>query len=435
MNRPNSPTRKQASGLSLIELMIAMVIGLVLLLGLVQVMSASRTAYQLSTGVARTQENARFAVDFLQRDIRMAGHMGCVNDQAHMAPEMPGASDATRRGLNLWFLNEAQRDARSYDALTDDNFALRFDLGVQGYEAVNTAPGGSAVLAAGTPVAAAADQWTPALPAPIVALAPVAGSDIIVVRYLSRDGVPAALTSASATSYTITPAAYGSTVSTTDSSGFFGLADCKQASIFAADAVDGAGAVTASVNGLNGSGLIGDEWSYEGAQNMPMLYRAETVVYYVSRGGGTNADGTQPPSLFRARAINDAAGGFRLEREELVEGVEALQFLYGMDENLPTDAAPNNLPRGNVEKMRIASDVSPSGNPDNAAGDLWRRVGSVQVGLLLRSADRSAAEQSVQAPMVLGVRMLRGAADNRTDGHYRSVYEATVALRNRLFGN
>lgn len=75
--------RTRAAGLSLIEMMIALVIGLVLLLGVIQVFSASRTAFQLSEGASRAQENARFALDFLARDIRMAGHFGCVNDQAH----------------------------------------------------------------------------------------------------------------------------------------------------------------------------------------------------------------------------------------------------------------------------------------------------------------------------------------------------------------
>ncbi|WP_031340774.1 PilW family protein, partial [Xanthomonas maliensis] len=76
-------SKRFAAGISLIEMMIAMVIGLVLMLGVIQVFSASRTASMLAEGNARAQENGRFALDFLQRDIRMAGHFGCVNDQAH----------------------------------------------------------------------------------------------------------------------------------------------------------------------------------------------------------------------------------------------------------------------------------------------------------------------------------------------------------------
>ena len=417
-------TRQQ--GLSLIELMIAMVIGLILLLGLIQVMSASRAAYQLSTGVARTQENARFAVDFMQRDLRMAGHMGCVNDQAHMAPERPGATDASRQGLNLWFLDPDQRTARNYQAAA---FPLRFDMGVQGFEAKATGPTDTRALATGTPVAGASDQWSPALPGAISRLNPVAGSDIVVVRYLSRDGVPATLASTGAATYAITPEAYGSQVSTVDSTGLFGLSDCQQASVFASNAVDAAGVVSVGMAGLNASGLIGDEWSFEGStQNKPMLYRAEAVVYYIGIGTGLNADGTGRAALFRARAMNNA-GVVTFVPEELVEGVESMQFLYGMDEHLPND-----LPRGNVQRTRLASAVNatPNNNPTNAQADEWRRVGAMQIGLLMRSSDRSSAGQANTVPKVLGLSLTRPATN---DGHYRSVYETTVVLRNRLFGN
>ena len=89
--RQHAPVgRRRVAGLSLIELMIALLIGTILVLGLVQVFSASRAAYQLSQGIARNQENARFALDFLSRDLRMAGHAGCVNDQSLLATDAGG---------------------------------------------------------------------------------------------------------------------------------------------------------------------------------------------------------------------------------------------------------------------------------------------------------------------------------------------------------
>lgn len=430
MNRRHSYNTRLAAGLSLIELMIAMVIGLVLLLGLVQVMSASRNAYQLSTGLARTQENARFAVDYVQRDLRMAGHLGCVNDQARMQTAVPTASDATREGLNLWFLTAAERNARSFNALSDNRFPLRFDLGIQGFEAATSAPGNSRTLAAGTPVAGNANQWTPALPTILANLNPVAGSDILVVRFLSRDGVPAVLSSVSANSYTILPSAYGRTVSTANSTGLFGLADCTSASVFASNVVDaGTGQVSIAVGGAspNQSGVLNVEQTQERSSLPPTLHRAEGYVYYVAAGVNTNADGTRPPSLYRARIIYDGAN-VRFDPEELVEGVESMQLLYGMDQNLP-----NAPPRGSVERMRVASAVNatPTSNPNNAQGDEWRRVASVQIGLLMRSSDRATAVQAQQAPRVLGVQL----NPPSSDGYYRSVYETTVVLRNRMFGN
>ena len=58
--RAPSPARRMA-GLSMVELMIALTIGVIVMLGVVQVFAASRAAYQLSDGLARVQENSRFA--------------------------------------------------------------------------------------------------------------------------------------------------------------------------------------------------------------------------------------------------------------------------------------------------------------------------------------------------------------------------------------
>ncbi len=109
---PVAPRRQ--AGLSLIELMIAMVIGLVLILGLVQVFGASRQAYQLSQGIARNQENGRFAVDFLSRDLRMAGHTGCVNDQQLLTANAAG--NPIGGNIRSLFLNQADRNSNNVAA-------------------------------------------------------------------------------------------------------------------------------------------------------------------------------------------------------------------------------------------------------------------------------------------------------------------------------
>ena len=63
--------------------------------------------------------------------------------------------------------------------------------------------------------------------------------------------------------------------------------------------------------------------------------------------------------------------------------------------------------------------------------DQWRRIGQVQVGLLASSPNRAAAAQASQiTPMLLGEVQALPA-----DGRYRAVYESTIALRNRLYGN
>jgi type IV pilus assembly protein PilW len=71
--------RKAAQGFSLIEMMIAIAIGIILSIGLIQVMVAGKTAAQATQGANFMQENARFAVSQLTYSIQMADHWGPSN--------------------------------------------------------------------------------------------------------------------------------------------------------------------------------------------------------------------------------------------------------------------------------------------------------------------------------------------------------------------
>lgn len=68
------------SGMSLIETMVAMAIGMFLILGAVTVYTQGRASFQTTEGISRTQENMRFAFDVLEPDIRLAGYWGMHND-------------------------------------------------------------------------------------------------------------------------------------------------------------------------------------------------------------------------------------------------------------------------------------------------------------------------------------------------------------------
>ncbi len=397
MIRSISRSRYGAAGLSLVELMVAILIGSILMMGLVQVFAASRTAYQLSQGVARAQENGRFAMDFLLHDLRMVGHSGCVNDQALT---MLGGG-----GINQHF------NAASYP--------LRFDVSLQGYEANGTGSGVEITLPAAG-VEGAGTDWTPALPAELLGIpnGPIAGSDVIVLRFLAPIGTTLSGFAAGSPA-TVTPTVDGAGV-TREFAGtrsLFGLADCQRASIFQATTINATtGAITVAGNGLNTSTLGGLE-NYGGGQ--AVLYRAETVAYYVA----LNPEGA--PALYRVR-WEAAPGVNALTRtpEELVEGIETLQIMYGRDSAPITDPAPTGY-------MSTVATADALGDPvaDNTKIQGWRRVGAVQLGMIARSTLPS-ANNSQPKESVLGTRFV--APD---DKRYRATYENTVALRNRMFGN
>jgi type IV pilus assembly protein PilW len=77
----NNPaaTRQLMLGVTLVELMVALLIGAILLAGAITVYVNSRNAYQTNEILARMQENARFALDILEPDIRQAGFWGLNN--------------------------------------------------------------------------------------------------------------------------------------------------------------------------------------------------------------------------------------------------------------------------------------------------------------------------------------------------------------------
>jgi type IV pilus assembly protein PilW len=95
--------RGRQPGFSLIELMVALLIGLFLMLGAITVYNQSRATYRASEGVARLQEVARLALDVLEADVRMANFWGLnskadyVTNRAGPGP-LPSAFTATQGG-------------------------------------------------------------------------------------------------------------------------------------------------------------------------------------------------------------------------------------------------------------------------------------------------------------------------------------------------
>ena len=78
MNKFKHQLGKHQLGLSLVEVLVALVISLFLLTGIVQVYLSNRVAYTFSEAISRAQENGRFALDTMTQDLRGAGFFGCA---------------------------------------------------------------------------------------------------------------------------------------------------------------------------------------------------------------------------------------------------------------------------------------------------------------------------------------------------------------------
>ncbi|RPI62344.1 MAG: prepilin-type N-terminal cleavage/methylation domain-containing protein, partial [Lysobacterales bacterium] len=86
------------TGMTLIELMVALAIGMFLMIGAMTVFMQGRTTFRITESISRLQENGRFALDTLEQDVRMAQYWGLTNRSETIrgrATEAPIAVPAT----------------------------------------------------------------------------------------------------------------------------------------------------------------------------------------------------------------------------------------------------------------------------------------------------------------------------------------------------
>lgn len=388
------PARQR--GVSLIELMIAMAIGTLLLLGIVQVFSGTSNTFRANDALGRVQESGRFAMEFMRRDLRMAGHMGCINDRSHFAPGVT-PSFATTMITN------------STTATFDDApFRAQFHISLEGFEAKGSGVGDDLTLT-DTPVAGSAADWTPELPADLTGLGGglVSGSDIVVVRYFSSEAIrsydtPGRFSSPDAVNSEIEFAADIHQPFPLRAGATYAVADCLRALVFQASAFDG-NTMQVQVGGLNAQNLGAVAGSFNRFRE---FFKAESTAFYVGISSTTGE-----PALFRATLQTD--GTWR--GEELVEGVENIQILYGADPDLwdrPTDY------------LTAAGILAQTGS------DLenWRGVVSIKLGMIVRSPNTSSTPAPQESFSLLGTSI--DPPDNSRQ--LRRSYENTIALRNRL---
>lgn len=76
---------RQPRGFTLIELMVAMLLGLIVVAGISSVFLANIKSFHSNTALSDVQSNARIAFTMMARDIRQAGFSGCNSHTPHMA--------------------------------------------------------------------------------------------------------------------------------------------------------------------------------------------------------------------------------------------------------------------------------------------------------------------------------------------------------------
>jgi type IV pilus assembly protein PilW len=175
---------KQA-GFSLIEMMVAVVIAGLLLVGIVSLFSSTSNLNRLENGLARLQENGRFALAMIQKDIRLATGTGGIRKGA-------GESrDRLEPDLSVWSL--VDMSARAEHGLPGPDggataawYQIPRSYMFRGFECASS----GCTPELGATGVAGEDLYGGGLPATGVnAGSRAAGSDVLTLRYLRSRGV------------------------------------------------------------------------------------------------------------------------------------------------------------------------------------------------------------------------------------------------------
>jgi type IV pilus assembly protein PilW len=85
MNPARSIANRGQQGLTLVELLISITLSLLVLAAILQMFVGTKQSYNLQEGLARMQENGRYAIDLLARDIGMAAFPRSLGGAAFVA--------------------------------------------------------------------------------------------------------------------------------------------------------------------------------------------------------------------------------------------------------------------------------------------------------------------------------------------------------------
>ena len=108
------------NGLTLIEVLVALVISTILLGGMIAMFDATKKSYAVQTEIARLQDNARFVMEDLGRELRNAGYFGCsgippAGDSTNLFPEFSEISTGSFPKSNSITINSFNQQLRVND--------------------------------------------------------------------------------------------------------------------------------------------------------------------------------------------------------------------------------------------------------------------------------------------------------------------------------
>jgi type IV pilus assembly protein PilW len=295
---------RRNTGLTLIEIMVALVISTFLIGGVIQVYLGNKASYRFSDASSRVQENGRFALDALTADLRLAGFFGCVDIKQNPTLVQNHLNISATFPASIYGFTTESPITLSADANGTDRLVIKGSKPGQATLTSNLLrPGNGPVVVAGNMTFSSGD---------IVLLTNCWTSDIFEVSGVSVTGNTSTLTHT-----TTTPAS---------SPGNTNVNTC------------------ATGHCLHGSVNPALESDY--TANNSTIYKLQNVIYSIQ----DSASGSGEPALWRSE--NNV-------NEELIEGVEDMVVMYGVDttnDGLPNQYLPSDsalTPSQTVTSIRV----------------------------------------------------------------------------------
>jgi type IV pilus assembly protein PilW len=386
MNLPrNNPVRRQ-QGLTLVEIMVALAISTLLIMGIIQILINNKQTYRMQEGMSRLQENARFAMEFMTQDIRQAGYRGCIRS-------LSGVQNMVASKLD----------------------AFKPTTGIQGWEfsgGNGTAPGATYDLNAtdAKPVTTTGDNsqgWANSVGDVYDEINVMRGSDVIRVwrgaSLVNESGSVNAIdvSGGPGQPFTVNVA----DTADLDANDIILVDDCQAADIMQVCAVQNATQQTKDLI-ISDSCAPGNDLN-----NLPAALALNSEFSQLQSGiffvGKKDNLAENPPSLYYAELSLTDNNKTITSPQELIQGVDTMQVLYGED----TDAD------GMANGYTTADQV---GN--------WANIISVKLSLLMRTVDEVDTQGTHGGIYdVLGTNINLVTYDRRP----RKIYTMTIVLRNR----
>ncbi|NID15471.1 PilW family protein [Luteibacter yeojuensis] len=382
---------RRVRGVTLVELMVALVLGLIVAGGIVTVFLSTSSSNRAQTQLARLQEEGRFAVTRIASDLKMAGAQYCsgTSGVATVADKSGVALDSLRSptvlAKDLTFPQNTTPWGDPYPAKPTAAYSLPSFFYMRGFDCTKS------TCAPDSPPTA--DDGVPAMGDKVGDR--VKGAAVLQLRYVDS-GRGWAIGGASTvvgnngliSSIHIEPkTALGEAkLDGIADNEFMMLADCSTAQIFQTTGNPDFVPVDTAGNFSAPRALT--------PQSAPRFFRMKTdfrtITYFlqVVSDDGTET-GAKTGALMRCDSGNTPAC------QELVRGTERLDFTYGIED---ANGLLHYLTADEVDSRAANTIDCPTGPPGSTATDqgcLWRALKTVEVNLLM---DGQAPLYTLQGP-------------------------------------